>query len=159
MNRDDRHAADVFELTYREFAALKPTHYRWSRLAPEAVSVLRRARAETWSAEKLAEYLHCPVDEAQGRLRRYVLSERVNDMPTSADKIFALFEEWLRPYESAPAARKQKARDVVRLLASQLQAAAESGETLDQVAAALEGVEPPSPPTSERPAWGPQWKD
>src|SRR5215217_2524543 len=61
--RDARVAADVFGLTYREHAEARGLDYRWRVVAPEAVSNLRRADRERWSAEKLADYLHSDADE------------------------------------------------------------------------------------------------
>ena len=159
---DDRLAADVFGLTYREFAEVKNTHYKWRVIAPAAVENLRKAHAELWSMEKLADYLHSDVQEARQSLKRYVMSEKVNQGNGSSERIFILFQEWLDRWEPDVRERKILARDLSRLLASQLQVAVESGENLEGVILGLE--KDPGPSTGSgtgRPLreHGPQWKD
>ncbi len=161
--------ADVFGLTCREYAALRCTAYRWGVLAPEAIDILRRARDEVWSMEKLAEHLNAPVTEARDRYRRFLMSEKVNAGGATPDRIHVLFREWLEPFESNERKRREFANDLARLLSSQLHAAAEAGETLADVIDSLEnsgGGGPVSgrpsagdPDAGDRLAWGPQWKD
>jgi len=158
----DRYAADVFELTYREYSAIKPTHYKWRTLAPAAVDTLARGKKELWSPEKLADHLHCEADEAVQRLRRYSMSERVNRGKDGAERISILFREWLDRYEPDEKTRQGLARDLGRLVSSQLHLSAQSGESLEDIALGLEASEAPGAPEGEdggKPAWGPQWKD
>ncbi len=155
---EERYAADVFGLTYREFAEAKTAHYKWRIIAPEAVQNLRRAHAEQWSAEKLADYLNSDVEEARQSLWRYVMSEHVNQGQTAAERISLLFQEWMIRWEPDARERKLLARDLSRLLSSQLDVAAQSGESLEGVAQGLEEA------LSDREdggktAWGPGWKD
>ena len=157
---EDRYAADVFGVTYREFAEIKNTHYKWRVIAPEAVENLRKAHAELWSVEKLADYLHSNVEEARQSLKRYVMSEKVNQGNGSAERISILFQEWLDRWEPDARERKILARDLSRLLASQLQAGAESGENLESIILGLE--KNPGPSTGLGTGLGQlgsQWKD
>ena len=153
----DRYAADVFGLTYREFAEVKNTHYKWRVIAPAAVENLRKAHAERWSVEKLADYLHGDVEEARQSLKRYVMSEKVNQGNGSAERIFILFQEWLDRWEPDARERKILARDLSRLLTSQLQVAVESGENLEEIIQSLE--KDPVVPVDRPRQQGPQWKD
>ncbi|HAO99030.1 MAG TPA: hypothetical protein DCQ83_03180 [Fibrobacteres bacterium] len=95
MRIEERHIADVFGLTYREFAGVRSTHYQWRLLAPEAVQNLRRAEIERWSPEKIAEYLNCDAQEAAQKLRRYIMSRHVNEEENTPERITVLFQEWL----------------------------------------------------------------
>src|SRR5690242_4423285 len=88
----DRYAADVFQKSYREYLALKPTHYRWSRLAPQSVDWLEQAREQKWSMEKLSDYLHCPVPEAEACYRRYCVSRKVNGKEGTAARMRQAFQ-------------------------------------------------------------------
>jgi hypothetical protein len=157
LSLEDRYAADVFGLTYREFAEAKPNHYKWRVVAPAAVKTLASAQVELWSAEKLADYLYTHVDEATQSLRRYVMSKRANAGESGGERISILFEEWLARFEPDSRVRKTLALELSRLLASQLQLAAASGEPLEEIARCLEG--PPPKSGEGEPGWGPQWKD
>lgn len=161
---DARVAADVFGLTYREHAAARETDYRWRLVAPEAVEHLRRADRERWSSEKLADYLHTDAAEASFRLGRFKMSERVNAGAGTPQRLNLLFREWLARFEPDAGERKELARDLSRLLSSQLHRAAEAGETLGDLIDGLEKAEGGdaggSVPRQEEPrSWGPQWKD
>jgi hypothetical protein len=160
---DDRVAADVFGLTYREHASARDADYRWRVVAPEAVSNLRRAERERWSPEKLADYLHTDAGEASLRLRRFLMSERVNGGENTPQRLNLLFREWLARFEPDAGERRELARDLSRLLSSQLHVAAEAGETLADL---IDGLEKAEGRTEEKPkagdgekGWGPRWKD
>jgi len=157
----DRYASDVFGLTYREFIEAKTTHYKWRLIVPEAVENLRRAHAEQWSLEKLADYLNSSVEEARQSLGRYIMSERVNQGQTAAERIALLFQEWMTRWESDPRERKLLARDLSRLLSSQLDVAARSGENLESIVHGLEktGLPDPAAEGTGKASWGPGWKD
>jgi hypothetical protein len=174
MTPDERLAADVFGLTYREYAAGRDVDYKLRLLAPDAVKRLRQGRDELWSFEKLADYLHTDPDEASLRLRRFLMSERVNAGRDTPERISRLFIEWLDRFDLAEGERKSLARDLSRLLSSQLHAAAEQGESLDDVIEGLEKLEagpatdpsgnpghraPGGPDEAGPKSWGPQWKD
>jgi len=165
MIPDDRLAADVFGLTYREYEAARAEDYRLRLVAPEAVRWLRQARVERWSPEKLADYLHTVVEEAALRLRRFLMSERVNAGRNTPERLSRLFAEWLSRFDLDEAERKDLSRDLSRLLSSQLHVAAEAGESLTDLIQGLEkaesGEEKIAKPREEEPprAWGPQWKD
>jgi len=157
---EDRYASDVFGLTYREFVEAKAAHYKWRLVAPEAVENLRRAHAEQWSLEKLADYLNSSVEEARQSLRRYIMSEQVNQGQTSAERIALLFQEWTARWESDPRERKLLARDLSRLLSSQLDVAARAGENLEDIVRGLENTGKADKEGREgAAAWGPGWKD
>ena len=159
---DARVAADVFGLTYREHAAAREVDYRWRVVAPEALSNLRRADRERWSTEKLADYLHSDAAEAALRLRRFLMSERVNAGESTPERLNLLFREWLARFEPDAGERRELARDLSRLLSSQLHRAAEAGETLDDLIDGLEKAEggDAAPKKEAEPrSWGPQWKD
>jgi hypothetical protein len=159
---EDRYAADVFGLTYREFSEAKTTHYKWRLIVPEAVKNLQRAQSEQWSLEKLADYLDTSVEEARQSLRRYVMSEQVNKGQTGPERIARLFQEWLERFEPDVHERKSLARDLSRLLSSQLEVAAQSGESLETLIQGLEKTRIPGDlgnAGNEKAAWGPGWKD
>ena len=161
ISQHDRYAADVFGLTYREFAEVKPRLYKWRVLAMEAVTHLRHAVNELWSHEKLAEYLHSNAEDAAIRLRRFKMSEKVNAGKNGSERILSLFMEWLIPLEKDDRERKILAKDLSRLLASQLQLAMASGEKLEDLANGLEGEDAPQlgPADPGKKPWGPQWKE
>ena len=96
---DFRLAADVFGLTYREYAASRDEDYRLRLIAPEAVRHLREGRRQFWSTEKLADYLHTDVEEAALRLRRFTLSEHVNAGRDTPERLSRLFTEWLARFD------------------------------------------------------------
>lgn len=158
---EDRFAADVFGLTYREHAAAREVDYRWRIVAPEAIDSLRRADRERWSPEKLADYLRSDPAEASLRLRRFLMSERVNAGADTPERLNLLFREWLARFEPDAGERRELARDLSRLLSSQLHLAAQAGETLDDLIDGLEKAEGgEEKPKDEGPkSWGPQWKD
>lgn len=173
---DPRLAADVFGLTYREYAAARDEDYRLRLIAPEAIRTLGVALRQRWSLEKLADYLHTDTDEAAMRLRRLLMSERVNAGRDTPERLSRLFAEWLATKNFArdldEGERKELSRDLSRLLSSQLHVAAESGETLQDLIDGLEKSEGrgAGPSTSSGTgqdrshdsgprAWGPQWKD
>jgi hypothetical protein len=174
MTPDDRFAADVFGLTYREYAAARAEDYRLRLVAPEAIRTLNASRQQRWSPEKLADYLHTDTEEASMRLRRFLMSERVNAGRDTPERLSRLFAEWLSRFDLDERERKELSRDLSRLLSSQLHVAAESGETLEDLIEGLEKSEggPSAGPSTGsgtgRPggadeaaprAWGPQWKD
>jgi hypothetical protein len=169
MTPDERLAADVFGLTYREYEASRGEDYRLRLIAPAAMNHLRASRVELWSTEKLADYLHTDIDEAALRLRRFIMSERVNAGRDTPERISRLFAEWLARFDLDERERKELSRDLSRLLSSQLHAAAESGETLDELIAGLEKTDGNSggpsagkaggPDDAGPKPWGPQWKD
>jgi hypothetical protein len=168
MTPDERLAADVFGLTYREYAASRDEDYRLRLIAPEAVRTLGASRQQRWSLEKLADYLHTDTDEAAMRLRRFLMSERVNAGRDTPQRLSRLFAEWLARFDLDEGERRELSRDLSRLLSSQLHVAAESGETLQDLIDGLEkseggpGAGPggkPTPRDEEPRAWGPQWKD
>ena len=173
MANDDQLAADVFGLTYREYAAVRDEDYRLRLIAPDAIRTIRQARGEQWSTEKLADYLHTDSGEASLRLQRYTMSERVNAGRNTPERLSKLFTEWLARFDLDESERKELARDLSRLLSSQLHQAAESGETLTDLIEGLEkakGGQPGGidlakgpiggPGDGEAPrSWGPQWKD
>ena len=168
MIPDDRLAADVFGLTYREYAASRDEDYRLRLIAPEAVRHLREGLQQKWSTEKLADYLHTDNDEAALRLRRFTMSERVNAGRDTPERLSRLFTEWLARFDLDESERKELSRDLSRLLSSQLHAAVESGETLQDLIEGLEKAKgrdgaasggPTGAADSGPKAWGPQWKD
>jgi hypothetical protein len=168
MVPDDRLAADVFGLTYREYAAVRDEDYRLRLIAPEAVSLIRQGRGERWSVEKLADYLHTDVEEAALRLRRFAMSERVNAGQDTPKRLSRLFAEWLARFDLDEGERKELSQDLSRLLSSQLHVAAESGESLQDLIEGLEksrepksgfGLDGHDPDLAPPKAWGPQWKD
>ena len=162
VRAEDCLMADVFGLTYREFSEVKPTHYKWRLVAPAALENLRRAHSELWSVEKLADHLNSDPEEAGNSLRRYLMSERVNQGRNGAERISILFQEWLDRFEPDVHERKVLARDLSRLLSSQLYFAAQSGEKLEEIVLALEkmgdGDEFEKDKNGKSP-WGPAWKD
>ena len=102
------------------------------------------------------------------------MSERVNAGRDTPERISRLFTEWLERFDLAESERKTLARDLSRLLSSQLHTAAEGGESLNDVIDGLEKLEVDRAPASTRgPAgdapggpddagpksWGPQWRD
>jgi hypothetical protein len=176
MTPDDRLAADVFGLTYREYAAFRAEDYRLRLLAPDAVRNLRQGQAQRWSPEKLADYLNTDAPDALFRLRRFSMSERVNAGRDTPERISRLFAGWLERFDLGEGERKDLARDLSRLLSSQLQVAAGNGESLADVIDELEKAEggsPANPSTGSGTAaggaadatdpnpkpWGPQWRD
>lgn len=168
ISLEDRLAADVFGKSYREILLLKAEHYRWSHLAPQSVAHLQEACDSNWSADKLADYLHCDAAEAGACLRRFIMSKKVNGKPTTAARLHQAVFEWIGEVgEWDDATRERLAGDLSRMIGNQLFVAAQAGEDLRGLSAELEGGEsaretPPAPPPSEgggAPKWGPQWKD
>lgn len=167
LSIEDRLAADVFGRPYREMPRLKAGHYRWSHLAPQSVAHLQEACDFNWSAEKLADYLHCDADEAAACLRRFKMSKRINGKPTTAARLRQAAFEWIGGVaEMDDAAKTRLAEDLARLIGNQLYLAAEAGEDLRAISGELEGTGSPGeiaerPPERGGPAspWGPQWKD
>lgn len=169
MSREDRLAADVFGKSYREFLALKPTHYRWSHLAPQGVALLEEAAERNWSHEKIADFLHCEVEEAAACLRRYKVSRKVNAKGSEAERLKQALAEWvgMQPgMEDAGEAEKgRRAQELASIVANHLHAAALSQEDFMKLSRELEGAEDGAgggtaqPPPEEPRRWGPQWKD
>ena len=166
----DRMTADVFAKSYREFVAIKPTHYRWSHLAPQSLAWLEEAVEFKWSTEKIADYLNCGVEEAEACQRRFIVSKRVNSIPGEAGKLHQALAEWvgMQPgMEDMPEADKRKrAGELAFIVANHLFAAAASKEDIMKLSKDLEAsAAPPTvekkpfEPKSEPPKWGPQWKD
>jgi hypothetical protein len=165
MTLEDRLAADAFGKSYREFLELKPTHVRWSKLAPQALEFLQEAHDRKWSMEKLGDYLHGTAEEAELCLRRYVMSKKVNARENPAERIKEAIFEWTARFGDDDKERAAWARELSMMIANQLHAAALSKQELLQVSLELEGVsaepEAPSPEArqDEPRKWGPQWKD
>ncbi len=171
MPLPDRLAADVFRKSYRRFLELKPTHYRWSHLAPQSVGHLQVSCDEHWSPEKLADYLHCAPDEAQACLKRFTMSKKVNAGDTTAARLRRAVFEWISEVADLDEATRRKlADDLAKQVGNQLFLAAQAKEDLLRLSMELEGAEPDSAPgtaarslpeaaAEEPPKWGPQWKD
>jgi hypothetical protein len=166
----DRLAADVFAKSYREYLELKPTHYRWSRLAPQGVAKLAEAHEQKWSLEKIADHLNCGVGEAEACLRRYVMSMKVNAGDGEAERLRRALAEWvgMQPgMEDLPDAEKRRrAGELALIVANHLFASASAGEDIMKLSKDLEGAasgQGGSPKVAksdaEPPKWGPQWKD
>jgi uncharacterized coiled-coil protein SlyX len=173
ISEADRLAADVFRKSYRRFLELKPTHYRWNHLAPQSVGHLRTSCEENWSLEKLADYLHCPPQEAEACLKRYTMSKKVNAKGNTAARMRQAVFEWVGGIADLDEkTRWQLADELAKQVGNQLFIAAQAKEDLLELARELEGAEPeaaakpsgtpvppPSSPAGEGPKWGPQWKD
>ncbi|MEO7426739.1 MAG: hypothetical protein ABI036_16235 [Fibrobacteria bacterium] len=164
----DRLAADVFQKSYRRFLQLKPTHYRWSHLAPQSVVHLQTACEEHWSVEKLADYLHCPPEEAVACLRRFTMSKKINSKENTAARMRQAVSEWLGGVgDWDEGARWKMADELAKHIGNQLFLAAQAKEDLLAISLELEGEEPQAKPkgqsgaaaAEEPPKWGPQWKD
>lgn len=166
----DRIAADVFGKSYREFLAIKPTHYRWSHLAPQSVAWLGTAVEFKWSPEKIADYLNCEVGEAEDCLRRFIVSKKVNSIPDEAGKLRQALVEWVgmqSGMEDLPEAEKhRRAGELALIVANHLFAAADSHADIMKLSKELEGEASPAAEkgkpaqaSDENPNWGPQWKD
>ena len=163
----DRLAADVFQKSYRQFLALKPTHYRWNHLAPQSVGHIQESVDMHWSVEKLADYLHCAPDEAAACLRRFHMSKKVNAKDTTAGRLREAVFEWTAEVSDGDEKTRRKwADELAKMLANQLFVAAQAKEDLLNLSMELEGKEVADSPTpKEKPAgeppqkWGPQWKD
>jgi hypothetical protein len=163
----DRLAADVFLKSYRQFLALKHTHYRWSHLAPQSVGHLQEAVDGHWSVEKLADYLHCEPDEAEACLKRFNMSKKVNAKDTTAGRLREAVFEWIGEVADLDEKTRRKlADDLAKKVGNQLYVAARANEDLLKLSMELEGKEAlDSPVPKEKPAaeappkWGPQWKD
>jgi hypothetical protein len=167
MALEDRYAADVFRKSYRRYLELKPTHYRWSHLAPQSVGHLQEAVDRHWSVEKLADYLHCQPDEAAACLKRYIMSKKTNAKPTTAARLRQAVSEWIGGVaEVDEKTRERMADELARMVGNQLFLAARAKEDLAALSRELEGEEsgsapasPPAPAGDPPPKWGPQWKD
>jgi hypothetical protein len=170
----DRLAADVFRKSYRRFLLLKPTHYRWSHLAPQSVGHLQESIEKHWSVEKLADYLHCAPDEAEACLRRYKMSKKVNAKDTTAGRLREAVFEWIAEVADLDEkTRRNLAEELAKRVGNQLFVAAQAKEDLLRLSMELEGredaipqesIEPGKKPAAEappngEPKWGPQWKD
>lgn len=157
----------MFRKSYRRFLALKPTHYRWSHLAPQSVGHIQESCDRNWSVEKLADYLHCAPDEAEACLRRFNMSKRVNAKDTTAGRVRQAVFEWIGEVaEVDEKTRRNLADGLAKMIGNQLFVAAQAKEDLMKLSMELEGEEPgnaprpdPGPSGSEAPKWGPQWKD
>ena len=164
-------AADVFQKSYRRFLELKPTHYRWSHLAPQSVGHLQESCDKHWSVEKLADYLHCDAEAAAACLRRFNMSKKVNAKDTTAGRLRQAVFEWIGDVADLEESAKRKlADDLAKMVGNQLFLAAQAQEDLLKLSRELEGKEESAapkdkakgaPPSSEGapPKWGPQWKD
>lgn len=168
ISLEDRLTADVFQKSYREYLALKPTHYRWSGLAPQSVRYLQEAVEKHWSVEKVADYLHCDAQEAEGCRRRYVVSKKVNEKDGTAARIRQAFFEWTSGVvETDEKARHALASELSKIVANQLYAASVSKEDLQGISKELEGDSVSNPPEpkpfdsagGKGSPWGPHWKD
>jgi hypothetical protein len=169
ISREDRLAADTFGTSYRAFLELKPTSYRWGRLAPQGAAQVGRAVEEHWSDEKLADYLNCDPAEAAACRKRYLMSKKINAPEESAERFRRAVFEWIGDVaELDDGTRKRLAQELARLVGNQLFVAARSGEDMMELSRALadEDAPPAKPakpdnggPAEERPKWGPQWKD
>ena len=173
---EERLAADTFGKSYREFLALKPSSFRWGRLAPQGAAQVGQALEENWSDEKLADYLNCDAAEAAACRKRYVMSKKINAPAEAAERFRRAAFEWIGEVaELDEATRKRLAGDLARLIGNQLFVSAQAGEDVMELSRELaEGGDLPSgkptragPPRDrgergdrgERPGWGPQWKD
>ncbi|MEO6094897.1 MAG: hypothetical protein ABIW76_04180 [Fibrobacteria bacterium] len=166
----DRWAADVFRKSYRQFLLLKPTHYRWSHLAPQSVGHLQESIDRHWSVEKLADYLHCAADEAEACLRRFKMSKKVNAKDSTAGRLREAVFEWIAEVADVDEkTRRHLSEELAKRVGNQLFIAAQAKEDLLGLAMELEGKEdavpkvpgePGEKSASEAPPnWGPQWKD
>jgi hypothetical protein len=169
----DRMAADVFARSYREYLELKPTHYRWSRLAPQGVEILAEALDRHWSHEKIADHLNCGVEEAAECARRYAMSRKVNAESSEADRLRTALAEWVGAQpgleDMGEAEKRKRASELAFIVANHLFAAARAGDDIMKLSKDLEGsghapkAAKPDVGKSERDAqprsWGPQWKD
>lgn len=165
----DRLAADVFGKSYREYLELKPTHYRWSRLAPQGVERLAEAHEHKWSVEKVADYLNCGAAEAEACLRRYVVSKKVNARDGEAARLKQALAEWVglqTGMEELPEPEKRRrAGELALIVANHLFASARAGDDIMKLSKDLEGAaggedgSAPSRGDAEPPKWGPRWKD
>jgi hypothetical protein len=166
----DRMAADVFGKSYREYLELKPTHFKWSRLAPQSVEWLREAYEGLWSVEKVADYLNCEVGEAEECRRRYAMTRKVNagDGAGEAERLRRALGEWIGMQpgmeELGEAEKRRRAGELALMVANHLFAAGKAGDDIMKLSRELEGapVEEPRRPSSSPegpPKWGPQWKD
>ncbi len=167
ISLEERIAADVFQKSYREFMILKPTNYKWYHLAPQSVSYLAEAQEKQWSTEKIGDYLHCDIEEAEACNRRYQMSKRVNDKATTAGRLHQTFVEWIGEITELDEKTKNiLATDLSKRVANQLYSAALSKEDLMSVSLNMEGfpksaeIQKPLSGQAEAAAkWGPQWKD
>ncbi|HLP40333.1 MAG TPA: hypothetical protein VK465_02395 [Fibrobacteria bacterium] len=169
MSADDRMIADVFAKSYREYLEIRPTHYRWTHLAPQSLEVLREAEECNWSLEKIADYLHCEVEEAEGCLRRYVVSKKVNARDTESLRLRQALAEWVGTQpggeELVEKERWEKAGELAAIVANHIHAAALAGEDFMKLSKDLEPEDVSSGPgRGQSPdqggrTWGPQWKD
>jgi Lon protease-like protein len=163
----DRLAADVFRKSYREYLEIKPTHYRWSHLAPQGVEDLRKAEEGHWSDEKLADYLHCDAEEAAACRKRYLMSKKINAAEDSAERLRRAVYEWIGDVtEVDDSTRKRLAGELARMVGNQLFVAAQANEDFMELSRSLAEADPAAPgkPGSaqeggEPAKWGPQWKD
>ncbi len=167
ISAEDRLAADTFAASYRGFLELKPSSYRWNRLAPQGAAYVGQAVAEKWSDEKLADYLNCDPAEAGACRKRYLMSKKINAPGSSAERFRRAAYEWIGEVaELDEASRSRLAQELARLIGNQIFVAAQAGEDVMELSRALaEGSEPPAGsreprgPAEERPKWGPQWKE
>jgi hypothetical protein len=166
----DRMAADVFAKSYREFLELKPTHYRWSRLAPQGVEILAKAADHHWSHEKIADHLNCGVEEATQCARRFAVSKKVNAEAGESARLRKALGEWVGGQpgmeDLGEAEKRKRAAELALIVANHLFAAARAGEDIMKLSMELEGSsEAPGDgkklggDARESPKWGPQWKD
>jgi hypothetical protein len=164
---EDRIAADVFQKSYREFLEIKPTHYRWFELAPQSIRHLQVAEEKHWSMEKIADYLHCELEEAIACQRRFTVSKKVNSKDTTAARIREGFFQWIGGIvDMDEKGRQALADELAKLVANQLYTAALAKEDLLKLSNDLEGnsdkapeAKPSAPQDSSPSKWGPQWKD
>ncbi len=167
ISLQDRLIADVFQKSYREFLLIKPTHYKWNYLAPQTIEYLKQAQVEFWSIEKVADYLHCEVEEAIDCQRRFSMSQKINSKNTTATKIHQGIVEWLGGIADLDEKTKNNfADELSKILANQLFLAAQGEESLLKVSRDLEGAEDSislsqnEKEIEDKPKnWGPQWKD
>ena len=166
----DRLAADVFGKSYREYLELKPTHYRWSRLAPLGVAKLGEAHEHKWSLEKIADHLNCGVGEAEDCLRRYIVSKKVNSRDGEAERLRQALAEWvgMQPgmEDLSDAEKRRRAGELALIVANHLFASARAGDDIMKLSkdqeggdAGGDGAPKAAKPDAEPPKWGPQWKD
>lgn len=170
----DRMAADVFGKSYREYLELKPTHFKWSRLAPQCVEMLRDAYEGKWSVEKVADYLNSGTDEAEASRRRYAVTRKVNsgEVLGEAERLKRALGEWIGMQpgmeELGEAERRRRAGELALVVANHLFAAGRAGTDLMKLSRELEGesaedaakrLPSPKDPPDGTAKWGPQWKD
>jgi hypothetical protein len=159
--------ADIWQVYYRDFLAIRDEDYRLRLLAQPALAAMKQASIENWSLEKLALQLDADVSEARDHYGRFLMSDKVHgngEGGDAAERLQRAFDGILASVEPEEGMRKKLSGELCRLVANHLQLGEMDGETWQSMlehlmALGAKNSGPSLDSPGENRSWGPQWKD